>query len=52
MPPAKTQDENIVVVDKFGIKSGGNLNFSPMDKTGSFMEKGIVKSFHGRIMQL
>ena len=43
MPPAKTQDEGIVVVNKFGTKSGDDPNFSPVDKTGLFMKKGIVK---------
>ena len=43
MLPAKTQDEGIVVVDKFGVKSGGDPNFCPVDKTGLFMKKGIVK---------
>ena len=43
MPPAKTQDEGIVVMDKFGTKSRGDPNFSPVDKTGLFMKKGIVK---------
>ena len=43
MPPAKTQDEGIVIVDKFGTKSGGDPNFSPVDKIGLFMKKGIVK---------
>ena len=43
MPPAKTQDEGIVVVDKFKIKLGGDLNFSLVNKTGLFMKKGIVK---------
>ena len=43
MPPAKTQDEGIVVVDKFGIKSGGDPNLSPVDKIGLSMKKGIVK---------
>ena len=45
MPPTKTQDEGIVVVDKFGIKSGGDPNFSLVEKTGLFMKKGIVKDF-------
>ena len=43
MPPAKTQDGSVVVVDKFGTKLGGDPNFSPVDKTGLFMKKGIVK---------
>ena len=43
MPPAKIQDEGIVVVDKFGIKLGGDPNFCPVNKTGLFMKKGIVK---------
>ena len=43
MPPAKTQDEGIVVVDKFGTKSGGDPKFSTVDKTGLCMKKGIVK---------
>ena len=44
MPPVKTQDEGIVVVDKFGTKSGGDPNFSPLDKTDLFMKKGIERS--------
>ena len=43
MLPTKTQDEGIVVVDKFGTKSGGDLKFSAVDKTGLCMKKGIVK---------
>ena len=43
MPPAKTQGEGIVVMDKFGTKSRGDPNFSPVDKTSLFMKKGIVK---------
>ena len=43
MPPAKTQDEGIVVVDKFEVKLGGDPNFCPLDKTGLFMKKGILK---------
>ena len=43
MLPAKTQDEGIVVVNKFGVKLGGDPNFFPLDKTGLFMKKGIVK---------
>ena len=43
MPSAKTQDEGIIVVDKFGTKLGGDPNFSPVDKIGLFMKKGIVK---------
>ena len=43
MPPAKTQDKGIVVVDKFGTKLGGDPNFSLVDKIGLFMKKGIVK---------
>ena len=43
MPPAKTQDGGVVVVVKFETKSGGDPNFSPVDKTSLFMKKGIVK---------
>ena len=45
MPLTKTQDEGIVVVDKFGIKLGGDANFCPVDKTRLFMKKGIMKEF-------
>ena len=43
IPLAKTQDEGIVVVDKFGTKSRGDPKFSEVDKTSLFMKKGIVK---------
>ena len=43
MPPTKTQDEGIVVVDKFGVKLRGDPNFFSLDKTSLFMKKGIVK---------
>ena len=45
MPPAKIQDESIVVVDKFEVKSGGDRNFCPVNKIDSFMKKGIMKEF-------
>jgi len=41
--PAKTQDEAMVVVDKFGIKLGGDAKFCPMDKISLFKKKGVVK---------
>ena len=41
--PPKLKMKGIVVVHKFGIKSGGDPNFSPVDKTGLFMKKGIMK---------
>ena len=43
MPPAKIQDKDIVVLDKFGVKLGGDPNFCLVDKTGSFIKKEIVK---------
>ena len=43
MPPTKTQDEGTVIMDKFGTKSGGDPNFSLVDKTDLFMKKEIVK---------
>ena len=41
--PAKTQDEAIVVVDKFGVISGGDSKFCPVDKMSLLKEKGVVK---------
>jgi len=40
---AKTQDEAIVVVDKFGIKLGGDPKFCLVYKTCLFKKKGVVK---------
>jgi len=42
-PPAKTQDEAIVVADKFGVTLGGDPKCHPVDKTGLFKGKGVVK---------
>jgi len=41
--PAKTQDEAIVVVNKFGVDLEGDPKCCPVDKTGLFKGKGVVK---------
>jgi len=41
--PAKTQDEAIDVVDKFGVTLGGDPKCCPVDKIGLFKKKEVVK---------
>jgi len=41
--PTKTQDEAIVVVDKFEIKLGSDSKFCPIDKTNLLKKKGVAK---------
>jgi len=41
--PAKTQDEAIVVVDKFEVTSQGDPTCCPVDKMILFKKKGIMK---------
>jgi len=40
---AKTQDEAMLVEDKFGVKLGGDPNCCPVDKTDLFKKNRIVK---------
>jgi len=41
--PAKTQNEAIDVVDKFGVTLEGDPKCCPVDKMGLFKRKEVVK---------